>query len=159
MVEAVDVSLSRVASPDIAAMVPHLRTLPPDSSGDLPKPKAEPAAGSDRMMTAAFDPRGKQIFEGACVSCHGWSGESSVTSAATLTGARSINDVAAANVALAVLSGVESLAPSLSMPSFGGACSDVEIAAIANYVTARFGDMEASLTARKVTKLRAQSAP
>ena len=27
-------------------------------------------------MATGFDPRGKQVFEGACASCHGWSGVS-----------------------------------------------------------------------------------
>jgi mono/diheme cytochrome c family protein len=44
------------------------------------------------------------------------------------------------------------------MPSFGHAFSDDEIAAVANYVTARFGAKASSLTARDVAKLRVQVA-
>ena len=46
----------------------------------------------------------------------------------------------------------------LSMPAFGHAYSDDEIAAVANYVTARFGAKASSLTARDVAKLRVQVA-
>jgi mono/diheme cytochrome c family protein len=43
------------------------------------------------------------------------------------------------------------------MPAFGGSYSDNEVAAVANYVTARFGSEGSSLDARKVELLRAQS--
>jgi mono/diheme cytochrome c family protein len=42
------------------------------------------------------------------------------------------------------------------MPAFGQAYSDDEIAAVANYITARFGAKGASLTASDVAKLREQ---
>ena len=34
----------------------------------------------------------RQIFEGACASCHGWTGVSPISPYATLTGARAVND-------------------------------------------------------------------
>jgi mono/diheme cytochrome c family protein len=40
------------------------------------------------------------------------------------------------------------------MPAFGAAYSDREIAAVANYVTARFGAKASSITAEDVRKLR-----
>ena len=52
-----------------------------------------------------LDPRGKLVFEGACVSCHGWTGESSISPFATLTGAWAVNDPAGTNVAQIVISG------------------------------------------------------
>jgi mono/diheme cytochrome c family protein len=45
------------------------------------------------------------VFEGACVSCHGWTGESSISPFATLTGAWAVNDPGATNVAQVVISG------------------------------------------------------
>jgi len=45
----------------------------------------------------------------------------------------------------------------LSMPAFGTAYSDDEIAAVANYVTARFGAKGSSLTAKDVAELRKQT--
>ena len=33
-----------------------------------------------------FDPKGKRIFEGACASCHSWTGQGSLNPWATLTG-------------------------------------------------------------------------
>ncbi len=45
----------------------------------------------------------------------------------------------------------------VSMPAFGNAYSDAEIAAVANYVTARFGAKGSSLTAQDVAELRKQT--
>jgi mono/diheme cytochrome c family protein len=42
------------------------------------------------------------------------------------------------------------------MPGFAGAYSDTEIAAVANYVTARFGSRPSRSTAEKVASLRLQ---
>jgi mono/diheme cytochrome c family protein len=45
----------------------------------------------------------------------------------------------------------------VSMPAFGGAYSDAEIAALANYVTARFGAKASQVTAQDVAELRKQT--
>jgi mono/diheme cytochrome c family protein len=42
-------------------------------------------------------------------------------------------------------------------PAFGGAFSDAEIAALANYVTARFGTKASQVTAQDVAELRKQT--
>ena len=93
------------------------------------------------MAAARRIARGKMVFEGACVSCHGWTGESAISPFATLTGAWAVNDPGATNVAQIVISGTKRHTPParVSMPAFGSAYSDAEIAAVANYVTARFG--------------------
>ena len=107
-------------------------------------------------MATGFDPRGKQIFEGACASCHSWSGVSRLTSYATLTGDRAVNDPSAVNVAQVVISGASRVTPQgvVTMPAFGDAYSDSEIAAVANYVTARFGTTPSQIDAAQVAALR-----
>jgi mono/diheme cytochrome c family protein len=99
------------------------------------------------------------VFEGACVSCHGWTGQSPISPFATLTGARAVNDPSATNVAQIVISGTKRHVPAdaVSMPAFGNAYSDTEIAAVANYVTARFGSKGSNLTAQDVAELRKQT--
>ena len=94
--------------------------------------------------------------EGACASCHSWSGVSLLANEATLTGNRSVNDSSATNVAQIVLSGERRQTPHgvVMMPAFGPTYSDAEIAAVANYVVARFGAKVSSLTAKDVAKLR-----
>jgi len=86
--------------------------------------------------------------EGACVSCRGWTGESSISPFATLTGAWAVNDPSATNVVQIVISGTKRRTPesAISMPAFGNAYSDAEIAAVANYVAARFSNKTRKLT-------------
>ena len=45
----------------------------------------------------------------------------------------------------------------IAMPAFGSTHSDAEIAAVANYVTARFGSKASQLTAKDVAQLRKQT--
>jgi mono/diheme cytochrome c family protein len=159
MGEAVDHSLSKLAPEDIRAVVAYLRSVPSTPSTDLPSTLAPSAPASHRDGGGTPDPRGKMVFEGACVSCHGWSGESSISPFATLTGAWAVNDPGATNVAQIVISGTRRHTPegAVSMPAFGNAYSDVEIAAVANYVTARFGSKPAQITAQDVAGLRKQT--
>jgi mono/diheme cytochrome c family protein len=158
MGEAVDRSFSQLAPQDIRALVAYLRSVPATPSPDLPATLAPPAPISHRGRDTP-DPRGKMVFEGACVSCHGWSGESPVSPVATLTGARAVNDPGATNVAQIVIAGTKRQVPqgAISMPPFGDAYSDAEIAAVANYVTARFGTKGSEMTAHDVTELRKQT--
>jgi mono/diheme cytochrome c family protein len=160
MGEAVDQSFSQLAPEDIRAMVAYLRTVPAVASVDLPATTAPAAPASHKDGGSTPDPRGKMVFEGACVSCHGWTGESSISPFATLTGAWAVNDPGATNVAQIVISGTRRHTPegAVSMPAFGNAYSDVEIAAVANYVTARFGSKGSRLTAQDVAELRKQTA-
>jgi mono/diheme cytochrome c family protein len=159
MGEAVDQSFSQFTPEDIRAVVAYLRSVPPIASTDLPATLAPPAPASHRDGGGTSDRRGKMVFEGACVSCHGWTGESSISPFATLTGAWAVNDPAATNVAQIVISGTKRRTPegAVSMPAFGDAYSDVEIAAVANYVTARFGAKGSQLSAQDVAELRKQT--
>jgi mono/diheme cytochrome c family protein len=159
MGEAVDHSFSQMAPEDIRALVAFLRSVPGVTSTDLPATPA-PAAPAVHSSGVTADARGKMVFEGACVSCHGWSGQSSVSPLATLTGAWAVNDPGGTNVAQIVLSGTHRLTPdgALSMPAFGNAYTDDEVAAVTNYVTARFGSKGSKLTAADIAALRQQTA-
>jgi mono/diheme cytochrome c family protein len=158
MGEAVDESFSQLAPEDMHAVVVYLRSVPAASS-DLPATLA-PAAPSSHKEGAMADARGKEVFEGACASCHSWSGVSPILPFATLTGARAVNDPSATNVAQIVISGTRRKTPqgAVAMPAFGASYSNAEIAAVANYVTARFGSEGSGLTESDVAKLRRQSA-
>lgn len=159
MGEAVDYSLSRLVRDDIGAIIAYLRSVPPIVSTGIPAGTAPASSPSHRDGIQA-SLRGKQLFAAACVSCHGWDGISPVSSMATLTGARAVNDPVATNVAQIVLFGTGRSTPkgALSMPAFGDSYNDEEIAALANYVTARFGIQGASLKAGDVARLRQLSA-
>jgi mono/diheme cytochrome c family protein len=160
MGEAVDQSFKDIASSDIRALVTYMRSVPPIASPDLPAKLAPPAASSPREGNATADAVGKRVFEGACVHCHDWSGVSQLSPFATIAGTRGVNDRTATNVVQIVISGTTRHTPDgvISMPAFGSAYSDTEIAAVANYVTARFGAEQSKLTNRDVAELRRQAA-
>jgi mono/diheme cytochrome c family protein len=151
---------NRLAPEDIRAMVAYLRTVPAIASADLPATTAPPAPASHKDGGSAPDPRGKIVFQGACVSCHDWTGESPLSPFATLTSTWAVNDPSATNVAQIVISGTRRYTPedAVSMPAFGNVYSDVEIAAVANYVTARFGSKPSRITTQDVAELRNQTA-
>jgi len=159
MGEAVDESFSQMEPADVHALVSYVRTVPAVASPDLPATLAPPAPASPREGVVAADDPGKKIFEGACVSCHSWTGVSAISPFATIAGARAVNDPTATNVAQIVISGTTRRDPQgvISMPAFGGAYSDVEIAAVANYVTARFGSTPSKITDKDVAALRSQT--
>jgi mono/diheme cytochrome c family protein len=157
MGEAVDESLSHLKANDVAAMVTYLRTVASVATGDLPEPRAAPAAATFAEGVGSHaEPSGRAVYAGACAGCHGWTGISPGIASATLTGTRAVNDPTAINVAQVVIHGGERQAeagPS-NMPAFGDTYSDSEIASVANYVTVRFGAKPADLTADQVAKLR-----
>jgi mono/diheme cytochrome c family protein len=157
MGEAVDESLSHLKPSDITAMVVYLRSVPGVVTSDLPEPRSTPA---EAAQVAATDTNmhGKEVYEGACAGCHGWTGVSPVIPFATLTGTRSVNDASANNVAQVIIGGGHRHLPidANNMPAFGATYSDAEIAAVANYVTALYGAKGSDLTAAHVAKLRAE---
>ena len=160
MGEVVDKTFSSMAPGDVRAIITYLRTVPAITSANLPATLAGPAPTSPKQGAAVADAFGRHLFEGACAACHGWTGQSPISAFATLTGARAVNDPSAVNVAQIVISGTKRTTPEgvVSMPAFGPTFSNTEIAAVANYVTARFGRNGSSLTERDVASLRRQTA-
>jgi mono/diheme cytochrome c family protein len=158
MGEAVDASFSLMAPADIRALVAYLRSVPAIVSSD-PATISSPAPASPKEGSATADALGKKVFQQACVSCHDWSGVSAISPYATISGGRAVNDPAATNVAQIIISGTQRLTPLgiVSMPAFGSTYSNAEIAAVANYVTRRFGSAPSKLTSGDVEKLRSQT--
>jgi len=158
MGEAVDNSFSRMVPDDIHALVSYVRSVPPVTSSE-PATIAPPAPASPRDGGGTADVAGRKVFEQACVSCHNWTGVSPISPYATIAGTRAVNDPTATNVAQIVISGTMRHTPQgiISMPAFGGAYSDAEIAAVANYVTGRFGSAQSQITGKDVAELRNQT--
>ena len=158
MGEAVDHSLSQMEPADIRALVAYLRSIPAIASPE-PATIAPPAPASPKEGGAVADALGRRVFAQACVSCHSWTGVSALSPFATISGSRAVNDQTATNVAQIVISGTRRLTPgAISMPAFGDTYTDTEIAAVANYVTGRFGTAASNLSAKDVTDLRGQTA-
>ncbi len=158
MGEAVDQSFSLMTPADIKAMVVYLRSIPAVPSSE-PATIAPPAPPSPKQGGETADAVGRRVFAGACAGCHGWTGVSAISPYATIAGSRAVNDPQAINVAQVVISGTTRHAPAgvLSMPAFGSIYSDTEIAAVANYVTGRFGSAPSKISAKDVAELRTQT--
>jgi len=159
MGEAIALSFSKMTPGDIRAMVAYLRTVPAIATPDLPAPKVELAsAHPGEGDHDDSNPKGHAIYSSMCAGCHSWTGVNDYVPHSTLTGTRAVNDPSATNVALAVLRGASTLPPNSDiavMPAFGEAWSDDDIAAVSNYVIARFGAKPSQITAEEVGKLRA----
>ena len=67
-----------------------------------------------------------------------------------------MNDVSGANVTQVILQGVKMRIGQndVYMPAFGSAYSDTEVAALANYVVAHFGDKKGTVTPKDVADRR-----
>jgi mono/diheme cytochrome c family protein len=159
MGENVDQRFGEMLPADARAMVTYLRSVPAVASSE-PATLAPPAPASPKVGGATSDVVGRRVFEQACVGCHSWTGVSAISPYATITGARAVNDPTGTNVAQIVISGTARHAPPgiVSMPAFGSTYSNVEIAAVTNYVTGRFGSKQAKITEKEVGELRNQTA-
>jgi mono/diheme cytochrome c family protein len=159
MGEAVDQSFTDLAAADISALVTYVRSVPPIASPDLSAELAPPAPPSPKEENTTAAAVGKRVYEGACVHCHDWTGVSQISPFATIAGTRGVNDRTATNVVQIVISGTTRHTPegAISMPAFGDAFSDTEIAAVANYVTARFGTQRSKVTDKDVAEFRRQA--
>ncbi len=159
MGEAIDMSLRHMTPEDISALVAYLKTIPAIADTSLPVPKTMLASAFPSGSEMDENARGAMIFAGACAACHSWTGKSAVLSYADFIGSRTVNDPTARNVAQAVIWGVTRHSPDgkVTMPGFGKAYSDHEIAAVVNYITARFGAEKSNITAEEVAKIGQQA--
>jgi mono/diheme cytochrome c family protein len=159
MAEAVHLSFAKMTDSDVSAIVEYVQSVPPADAPDLPALKMQPADLDPlRGVPADANPRGLQLFSGECAGCHGWTGQNDLVPHSTFTGSRAVNDPTATNVALAILHGASSLASPdgavATMPAFGSIYSDDDVAAVANYVVARFGAAPSAITADEIARLR-----
>ncbi|WP_236034111.1 c-type cytochrome [Belnapia mucosa] len=162
MAEAVEHSLRYLTPEDIQAMVAYLRTIPPQR-GD-----AEITINPDPPLvraSTAFSPApeeardgslGLSLFQGACSSCHGWNGEGLQHPHAALVGSQTVNDPTGTNLLQVLIHGshMKTNEGDVSMPAFGTAYTDPEIAAVANYVIGHFGGKPSTITPAHVAAAR-----
>ena len=152
MAEVVALSTSRLDPADVQAMALYLKSVPAHPDSALPAVRATPATAAP---VAAENAAGRRTFEGACASCHAWSGAGPLRGEAQLTGSRAINDPSGVNVARMILSGTGPRpAGKPYMPGFATTYSDREIADVANYVTSRFGATASRLKAADIARFR-----
>jgi mono/diheme cytochrome c family protein len=150
MAEAVENSLQYLTSEDTSALVAYLRTVAAQT-GDYAV-NATPAPGAQEVQ----DELGRHVFEGGCVNCHQYNGDGRQTVYASLAGSRSVADPTGANMTQILLHGAKYRFKdqNVYMPPFGVDYSDAELAAVANYVIARFGGKTGRVAPQDVAKRR-----
>ncbi len=167
MAEAVSHSFSKLTDEDLGAMATYLSDVPA-VAGESRFDQGE--AGNMTMAFRGLDAEpeglaeGAQIYSANCASCHGFNGQGtkdqyypSLYHNSATAGASTTNFIAA------VLNGVdrETSGGHVFMPPFGdqvnafNALSDDEIASLANYVFAQYGDGEQEVSAAEVAQVRA----
>jgi mono/diheme cytochrome c family protein len=162
MGEAVENSLQFLKPEDTAALVTYLRSIPArkgddpitiDAKASAALASSDAAPGGD---STDANSAGLRLFEGACASCHQWNGKGQETPYAALLGTRGVNDILGANVTQVILQGskMQIDGQTVFMPAFGSAYSDTEVAALANYVVAHFGNKQGTVTPSDVAKRR-----
>ncbi|MGO9634811.1 MAG: c-type cytochrome [Steroidobacteraceae bacterium] len=161
MGEAVANSLQYLNPSDTAALVAYLRDMPA-RKGDHPTDidaRPAPAMASTGLgpgpEAAGANSQGRQLFEGACASCHLWNGAGLESRYAALLGTRAVNDLSGVNVTEAILYGADFKIGDreVFMPPFGAGYSNSEVAALTNYVIAHFGNKHSRVTPDDVARL------
>ncbi|RDS86173.1 c-type cytochrome [Dyella psychrodurans] len=154
MSEVVANSLQYLTPSDVSALVTYLRGVKPQSNGIAASPNAPSEVGLASANAKAG--LGEQLFVGACSGCHLDNGQGRETDYAALTGTRAVRDPHATNAVQIILHGSQWQLGNrrIYMPSFGNAYSDVEIAALSNYVVSHFGGQQGTLSASEVANRR-----
>ena len=163
MAEVVADSTQYLTPDDLRSIAVYLRSVPPVAGGQT-RPRdqwgrpADDVKGLRGSRITGVD--GAQLFVANCASCHSWTGQGIGASAPLAYPSLIHNSVVgspdASNLAMVILHGVNRRTKDadVMMPAFGDELTDDQIAAIANYVTNRFGDPKATVTVGDVAKLR-----
>jgi mono/diheme cytochrome c family protein len=147
MLNVVNLSTSRLGTPDLAAMTTYLL-------GDKP-----PAPKSTAAMAAADDASAQRNYFNLCAGCHGRDGEGVPNVAVSLRGNSSMRDADPHNLIVAILDGLPEhdfpgLARMQDMPGFAADLDDTQVAGLATWLRQRYGGQPAVIEAVAVGKLR-----
>ncbi|WP_244561336.1 c-type cytochrome [Bradyrhizobium canariense] len=173
MAEAVEDSFQHLAATDLDAIATYIKSIPAVSdpavdtsrftagqmSSELGRLRGRAAIRSDSESAAS----GAELFRGNCTSCHSAEGQGSKDGYYpslfwnSATGAKN-----ATNLVATILYGVNRTTSGRQafMPGFGGrttdanALSDLNIAALGNYVLAQYGAADTIMTEQQVAEAR-----
>ena len=156
MAEAIDNSLRYATADDIHAIIGYLRSIGAIENSTV-------IARNPPAATEAPPPSGlgEQVFAGNCANCHDWDGKGVQSPYASLLGSRTVNDPDATNLKAILIGGSNAPMPieHAFMPPFSRGHSSDELAAVANFVNAYFGDGTARVTATDIDQARKSLAP
>jgi mono/diheme cytochrome c family protein len=163
MADVVGNSTQFLSSDDLRAIDVYLRSVPPVSGGATRARDqwGKPADDVTRLRGIAVKGvDGGQLFVGNCATCHDWTGQGIGGHAPLAYPSLIHNTVVGAgdarNLTMVILHGVDrrTKEADVMMPAFGDELNDEQVAAITNYVTQRFGNPRATVSAVDVAKLR-----
>lgn len=163
MADVVADSTQYLSPDDLRAIRIYLRSLPPVSGGQMHARDqwGRPADDVKRLRGARVTGvDGAQLFLANCASCHNWTGQGVGGTAPlaypSLIHNSTVGSPDAGNLVMVILHGVnrQTKDADVLMPAFGGELNDDQIAALANYVTQRFGNPKATVTAGDIARLR-----
>lgn len=171
MAEAIEHSLRHLSDDDLHSMAAYLKQVPAITTGaaiDVSRvsSNAEPVSPTTFEPLRDDDPEamsdgsstdGQLLYNTACASCHQVDGQGTddqfYPSLVHNTATQGQN---ADNLVMSVLQGVhrETNDYTVAMPAFDDELSDVQIAAISNYVLDQFGNPDLQIDAARVAELR-----
>jgi mono/diheme cytochrome c family protein len=152
MAEVVHESTSQLATSDLEAMAVYLKDLPA---------KAEPSYEQQipHQLTEQDYIQGRKLYQSYCVACHQSHGQGLAPYFPALAGNEAVTLDAPNDIIETLLLGApadpsEAYSQHVVMPSFGSILSDQQIATLASYIRANWGNDAAPVTAEQVAKLR-----
>lgn len=167
MAEAIEFSLQHLSDADLSAIVTYLRDVPPVASAETVsrvdhRPETLSEVSLSGLPGQAPDQNGYHVFSGTCAACHqvnaGGNAHYPSLFNNSVTGADRAD-----NLISTILFGVHRNAGGVEafMPAFGPTAyptdrlSDKDIADVATYVLANFGNGEVTVTPADVAQIRA----
>ena len=144
MAEVVRNSLQYLTDSDLHAIAEYLKAIPPDSP-----------LRTGRRRPDATRVQGANLYINHCVGCHQSTGRGITGVFPPLAGNGVVLASDSADIVKVVLLGIPAQSGRIAMPSFAGGMSDQQIAALANYVRASWGNTAApDATSSMVATLR-----
>lgn len=158
MGEAVEASLHYLTDADKKAIIAYLRSVPA-VKGNADKPRY--ASGNPKAATANADgdSSGARLYAYYCASCHGGADRPVAPQYTAMTNESTVGAGSPNNIVMVILSGTHRVNdPKVRMPAFINSFTDDQVASLANYLTGRYGNTNAKVSAGDVKDLRAQAA-
>lgn len=155
MAEMVGHSLRYLTDNDIRSMVVYLRSIPPQEKGE----EASMVNAEELKNVEPSRSHGSRLFAGNCGSCHLTNGLGRQSDYASLWGSRTATMTTGKNLVRTILDGssIENdPLGKIAMPAFRDSLSDQDIADIANFVIAHFGNRNGHVTAEQVKDQRTE---
>lgn len=172
MAEAIDHSLAHLTEADLQAIAVYVKSVPAvhDAADDAPvhaRGQATDGMAYLRGDTLPADPdrmSGPQLFDAHCTTCHQAKGEGSFDGGLpALFHNTALGRSQGNNLVMVMLDGIQreqhgTEAMETRMPAFRKVLSDQQIATLATYLTATYGNPAVKLTPAQVATLRAGGA-